>query len=108
MGLGDLKSKASEALSSDKAEQVSDQALDRAAKAAKKVTGGKFDEKRTYKVAVNSYVASVADYKRGDKDGTRLHVKSVDEIMKYLEQHPSIDYKGAVRRTYTGGEDMEK
>ena len=44
-GLGDLKSKASEALSSDKAEQVSDQALDRAAKAAKKVTGGKFDEK---------------------------------------------------------------
>ena len=45
MGLGDLKSKASEALSSDKVEQVSDQALDRAAKAAKKVTGGKFDEK---------------------------------------------------------------
>ena len=39
MGLGDLKSKASEALSSDKAEQVSDQALDRAAKAAKKATG---------------------------------------------------------------------
>ena len=62
----------------------------------------------TYKVAVNSYVASVADYKRGDKDGTHLHVKSADEIMKYLEQHPSIDYKGAVRRTYTGGEDMEK
>ena len=70
--------------------------------------GGKFDENRTYKVAVNSYVASVADYKRGDKDGTNLHVKSADEIMKYLEQHPSIDYKGAVRRTYTGGEDMEK
>ena len=45
MGLGDLKSKASEALSSDKAEQVSDQALDRAAKAAKKVTGGKYDAK---------------------------------------------------------------
>ncbi len=45
MGLGDLKSKASEALSSDKVEQVSDQALDRVAKTAKKVTGGKFDEK---------------------------------------------------------------
>ena len=44
MGLGDLRSKASEALSSDKAEQVSDQALDRAAQTAKKVTGGKFDE----------------------------------------------------------------
>ena len=38
MGLGDLRSKASEALSSDKA-------LDRAAQTAKKVTGGKFDEK---------------------------------------------------------------
>ena len=45
MGLGDLKSKASEALSSDKVEQVSDQALDRVAKTAKKVAGGKFDEK---------------------------------------------------------------
>ena len=45
MGLGDLKSKASEALSSDKVEQVSDQALDRVAKTAKKVTGGKFHEK---------------------------------------------------------------
>ena len=70
--------------------------------------GGKFDEKRTYKVALNSYVSSVADYKRADKEGTNLHMKSADAIIKYLEQRPTIDYKGAVRRTYTGGEDMEK
>ena len=39
MGIGDLTSKAGEALGSDKAEAVTDQALD----AAKKATGGKFD-----------------------------------------------------------------
>ena len=59
MGLGDLKSKASEALSSDKAEQVSDQALDRAAKAAKKATGGKFDSQvEAVRDAVDSKLGS--------------------------------------------------
>lgn len=45
MGLGDLTSKAGELLGSDKSEAVTDQALDKAADAAKKATGGKFDEK---------------------------------------------------------------
>lgn len=44
MGLGDLTKKASEALGSDKGEELSDKALDAAAAAAKKVTGGKFDD----------------------------------------------------------------
>lgn len=43
MGLDDLKKKATEALSSDKGEQTSDSALDKAAQAAKQATGGKFD-----------------------------------------------------------------
>ena len=43
MGIGDLTSKAGEALGSDKAEAVTDQALDKAADAAKKATGGKLD-----------------------------------------------------------------
>lgn len=43
MGLDDLKNKATEALSSDKVESVSDAALDKVADAAKAVTGGKFD-----------------------------------------------------------------
>ena len=42
---GDLAGKAGEALTSDKAEGVSDKVLGAAAGAAKKVTGGKFDEK---------------------------------------------------------------
>lgn len=43
MGLDDLKKKATEALGSDKGEQASDSALDKAAPVAKKATGGKFD-----------------------------------------------------------------
>lgn len=43
MGLGDLTKKASDALSSEKAEEISDTVLDKAGTAAKKVTGGKFD-----------------------------------------------------------------
>ena len=40
MGLGDLTKKASDALSSEKAEEISDTVLDKAGTAAKKVTGG--------------------------------------------------------------------
>ena len=45
MGLDDLAKKAGGTLSSDKAEAISDKALDAAADAAKKVTGGKYDDK---------------------------------------------------------------
>lgn len=45
MGIDDLKNKASDALNSDKGEQVSDQGLDKAAEAAKGKSGGKFDDK---------------------------------------------------------------
>ena len=44
MGLDDLAKKAGDAFSSDKAEAISDKALDAAADAAKKTTGGKYDE----------------------------------------------------------------
>ncbi|RAX19744.1 MULTISPECIES: Rv0909 family putative TA system antitoxin [unclassified Actinomyces] len=43
MGLDDVKKKAEGVVSSDKVEEVSDKVLDKAAQAAKKVTGGKFD-----------------------------------------------------------------
>ncbi|MBE6482989.1 MAG: antitoxin [Actinomyces ruminicola] len=43
MGLDDLKKKAEGVVSSDRVEDVSDKVLDKAAEAAKKVTGGKFD-----------------------------------------------------------------
>ena len=45
MGLDDLKAKAEGLASSEKVESVSDAALDKAADAAKKATGGKFDDK---------------------------------------------------------------
>ena len=45
MGLDDLAKKAGDTLNSDKAEAISDKALDAAADAAKKVTGGKYDDK---------------------------------------------------------------
>ena len=44
MGLDDLTDKAKDALNSDKGEKISDQGLDKAAGAANKATGGKFDD----------------------------------------------------------------
>ena len=43
--LGGLADKAKDALNSDKGEQVSDAAIDRAGDAANSATGGKFDDK---------------------------------------------------------------
>ena len=45
MALDDFARKAEDALHGDKAEQVSDSIIDKAREAAKKVTGGGFDEK---------------------------------------------------------------
>lgn len=45
MGLDDLAQKAGDALSSDKAEGMSDKVLDAVADAAKKATGGTYDDK---------------------------------------------------------------
>ena len=69
--------------------------------------GSKFDEKRTYKVVVNSYVASVSNYEKAD-EGQNLFVTSADEMIKYLEKQPSVNYRNVVRMTYTGGENIEK
>ena len=45
MGIGDFVNKAKDQLSSDKAEEISDSVLDKAAQAASKATGGKYDDK---------------------------------------------------------------
>ena len=57
--------------------------------------GSKFDEKRTYKIAVNSYVASVSNYEKAD-EGQNLFVTSADEMIKYLEKQPSVNYRNVV------------
>ncbi|QQM67501.1 Rv0909 family putative TA system antitoxin [Actinomyces weissii] len=45
MGLEDLKNKAAELVDAEKIETATDKALDAAGGLAKKVTGGKFDDK---------------------------------------------------------------
>lgn len=44
MGFGDLGSKAKDALSSDKVEQITDKGLDQAADKASDASGGTFDD----------------------------------------------------------------
>ena len=67
MGLDDLAKKAGDALSSDKAEAISDKALDAAAGAAKKATGGKYDDKID-----TARDASTASSARSDPSGSLL------------------------------------
>ncbi|MGO1769260.1 MAG: antitoxin [Microbacterium sp.] len=45
MGLGDFVDKAKDALTSDKAEEISDGLLDKASDAANKVTGDKYSDR---------------------------------------------------------------
>ena len=56
---------------------------------------------------MNSYVASVSNYEKAD-EGQNLFVTSADEMIKYLEKQPSVNYRNVVRMTYTGGENIEK
>lgn len=72
MGLGDLTKKLKDALTSDKAEEVSDKGIDLAAKAASKVTGGKFDDKI-------ADVARKADAAIGKADGLADKVEGLAE-----------------------------
>lgn len=44
MGLDDLTNKATDAMNSDKGEEITDQGLDKASDAANNVTGGKFED----------------------------------------------------------------
>lgn len=58
--------------------------------------GSKFDRKRSYRVVMSSYIASVADYKKAD-EGQNLSLVSSDQLIKYLEQQEKVDYKGVKR-----------
>lgn len=55
--------------------------------------GGSFNRKKTYRVVTNSYV--IANNKMLLKDTPDLQNTTTSEaIMRYLEQHPTIDYQG--------------
>jgi len=60
--------------------------------------GSKFDLKKTYKVATNSYTASIADSPRKDQ-GRALNRTTASIIQEYLEHQGTIDYTG-VERTF--------
>jgi len=58
--------------------------------------GARLNLQRTYKVVMNSYLASVTQYKKTDH-GKNLHVRTSEQTIAYLEKQPAIDYKGVKR-----------
>lgn len=64
----------------------------------KNLDGTKFDLKRTYKVAMNSYLASVCEYEKQD-EGKNLFIPCNEELIKFLKTKPYFDYKGVKRVT---------
>ncbi len=62
--------------------------------------GSKFDRKRTYRVVMSSYVATVSDYEKED-EGRNLYMVVSDAIINYLDKQPSLDYTGVSRMSCT-------
>lgn len=60
--------------------------------------GGKFNLKRKYRVATNSYVASICDSPRSDQ-GHAINHKTADLIIAYLEKQQAVNYQGVRRIT---------
>ena len=58
--------------------------------------GSKFNLKKTYKVATNSYTAAIADSPRKDQ-GRSLNRTTASLIQEYLEHQGTIDYTGVQR-----------
>lgn len=60
--------------------------------------GKKFDLKRTYKVATQSYTMAICTSPHKDP-GRSINIQTSNMIMKYLEKCGAIDYAGACRVT---------
>jgi len=60
--------------------------------------GSPIDEKRIYKVVMNSYIASVSDFKKKD-EGQNLFRTCSDAIIDYLTKQSVVDYSGVRRIT---------
>lgn len=58
--------------------------------------GSKFDKKRTYRVALSSYVASISQYEKED-EGVNTFQLSSDLLMEYLSKQTSVNYMGIKR-----------
>ena len=60
--------------------------------------GARLNLQRTYKVVMNSYLGSVAQYEKADA-GKSLHIRTTEQTVEYLEKQPAVDYKGVKRVT---------
>ena len=58
---------------------------------------GRFSTKATYKVAMNSYMASTVRFESLD-DGESQYMTSEEMMIEYLRRHKTVDYQG-VKRT---------
>ena len=58
--------------------------------------GSEFDRKRSYRVVITSYIASVADFEKVD-EGQNLFLVTSDQLIKYLEQQEKVDYRDVKR-----------
>ncbi len=58
--------------------------------------GSPLNLQRTYKVVMNSYLASISNYEKADP-GKGLFRTTADLTIDYLEKQPAIDYKGVKR-----------
>ncbi|HCC50723.1 MAG TPA: hypothetical protein DEQ30_00630 [Porphyromonadaceae bacterium] len=58
--------------------------------------GSPLNLQRTYKVVMNSYLASISNYEKTDP-GKGLFRTTADLTIDYLEKQPAIDYKGVKR-----------
>lgn len=58
--------------------------------------GSEFDRKRSYRVVITSYIASVADFEKVD-EGQNLFLVASDQLIKYLEQQEKVDYRDVKR-----------
>lgn len=84
MGLGDFVNKAKEQLSGEKAEQLSDSALDKAKDFASERTGGKYDDKITS-------VRDAIDERVGNQGATPVEDPSTDQVSDPAEAKPRLD-----------------
>lgn len=64
--------------------------------------GNKFNMKKTYTVALNSYIFST-NKTVSSHDFTNTYQTSSDALIKYLEGQPAVDYNGVSRVTIVGG-----
>ncbi len=64
--------------------------------------GKKFNMKKTYTVALNSYIYSTNKC-ISSRDFTNTYQTSADAVINYLENQPAVDYNGVSRVTIVGG-----